>query len=497
MRGPGWLVAATLLVIAIAAGNTTCVPLPTKQPPAKFTPKNSVTLPPGGWSHVSLFELGVGDFTWEFARSQGCYDVPSNEVLVLVVPPAPGLSGGTCDKSDYNNIYSSALAAWNATNPAAPPAHGDSLVLSLPTTLVFDQRMPSTRFLVTIAEPSCMAFLTVNLPFASKLEDAQGLEQTETWASHYLGGMGSDRSRSSVFPEAVLAGLVLALPTFFGIILLTPCFVRHPNLMHQMNAFAAGVLASASFMLMYPEGMHLLGSLSGTDQMWVSGTAILAGFVVGFFLEVYLEPKDEDDEAAVPINANAPQLYSEEEDPSDPERHIKRLSRSNTFREHGLFDFSNVKPLAYSIFMADAIHNVIDGMVLGATFLSCDPMMGWLICVVMMLHELPQEIAGFFVLTQNGLTWWQAIMWNVCSAATSMFGLVLLFFIDIDNITLGLLLLVGTGAFLYISFVALVPPIINQPRGRKQNYEVLAFIAGTVIIGFTMLIHVPCESPTV
>ena len=55
---------------------------------------------------------------------------------------------------------------------------------------------------------------------------------------------------------------------------------------------------------------------------------------------------------------------------------------------------------------ADFMHNVTDGIAIGAAF-ATGPGLGLATTLSTMLHELPHEIGDYAVLVQSGLTPWQ------------------------------------------------------------------------------------------
>lgn len=50
------------------------------------------------------------------------------------------------------------------------------------------------------------------------------------------------------------------------------------------------------------------------------------------------------------------------------------------------------------------VHNFVDGVTIGAAFLSCSLTMGWTVTASAVLHEVPQELADFMALLNGGMS---------------------------------------------------------------------------------------------
>jgi zinc and cadmium transporter len=61
--------------------------------------------------------------------------------------------------------------------------------------------------------------------------------------------------------------------------------------------------------------------------------------------------------------------------------------------------------------LGDAVHNFIDGMIIGASYLISMPV-GIATTIAVALHEIPQEIGDFGVLIRGGFSRRKALMFN-------------------------------------------------------------------------------------
>ena len=66
----------------------------------------------------------------------------------------------------------------------------------------------------------------------------------------------------------------------------------------------------------------------------------------------------------------------------------------------------HIKPIAWMITIADAMHNLIDGMAIGASFVV-SPMQGVTTSLAIFCEELPHELGDFAILLNAGMTFSQ------------------------------------------------------------------------------------------
>src|SRR3989344_3625298 len=76
--------------------------------------------------------------------------------------------------------------------------------------------------------------------------------------------------------------------------------------------------------------------------------------------------------------------------------------------------------------VGDGVHNFIDGLIIGASYLVSAPV-GVATTIAVFLHEIPQEIGDFGVLIHGGFTRGRALMMNFLLALTSVLGVVIVF----------------------------------------------------------------------
>ena len=136
----------------------------------------------------------------------------------------------------------------------------------------------------------------------------------------------------------------------------------------------------------------------------------------------------------------------------------------------------HVHPVVALNLIGDGVHNLIDGMLIAASYLVSVPI-GVTTTIAVVLHEIPQEIGDFGVLIHGGLSVKKAIMFNFLSAlAATLGGLVfLLIGPHVENISL-YMLPVTAGGFIYIAAADLIPEL-HIECGLSISIRQVAFIA--------------------
>lgn len=138
-----------------------------------------------------------------------------------------------------------------------------------------------------------------------------------------------------------------------------------------------------------------------------------------------------------------------------------------------------VKDFVYLNLIGDAIHNFLDGMAIGASFLISIPV-GISTSVAVVFHELPQEIGDFGVLVYGGFTRGKALMFNFLSALTAILGVFVSHYL-LGDLT-GFLIAFTAGGFIYIAASELIPEIQKEENFEKSVVQLILFILGIVLI---------------
>ncbi len=168
-------------------------------------------------------------------------------------------------------------------------------------------------------------------------------------------------------------------------------------------------------------------------------------------------------------------------------QHHKEDIDPKGFKEH---HHDHEKPFVYTALTADFIHNFVDGVLIGVSFLVNIPL-GIATTVAVALHEIPQEIGDFAILIHAGLKVKKALLYNFFAAISAVVGGVIGFYLasSIETFTV-YLLGIGGGGFLYLAMTDLLPEI-NREKSRKNSIaQFAALIAGLIII-YSLSVFVP------
>lgn len=243
---------------------------------------------------------------------------------------------------------------------------------------------------------------------------------------------------------ASVAGSLISL--IGGILLLTKK-LNVEKVQRVAIPFAAGALLAAAFLDLLPEAFSHAESTSETAVL------VLSGFVLFFVLERFLGWFHHHHD------------HNEHGEGSQPRR-----ARS-------------VRSL---IVIGDTLHNIIDGMVIGATFLV-DPVLGLVVTAAIAAHEVPQEIGDFGVMLALGMRRRTVLLVNVISALATVIAAVAVYAMGGALAAFEpALLALAAGMFIYIAASDLIPTIHEEKETRVANYQTLILIAGILVVGLAI-----------
>lgn len=148
-----------------------------------------------------------------------------------------------------------------------------------------------------------------------------------------------------------------------------------------------------------------------------------------------------------------------------------------------------VHTFTYLNLIGDGIHNFSDGLVIGASFLV-SIRFGIITALVIILHEIPQEIGDFGVLVYGGFSKLKALYYNFVIALTCILGTVIGYFISANMHNFSPFLLPFTaGGFIYIAACDLIPQLHKESSLKRSTLSLLAFSCGVLFIYMAGLLH--------
>jgi zinc and cadmium transporter len=204
-------------------------------------------------------------------------------------------------------------------------------------------------------------------------------------------------------------------------------------------AFSAGALLSGGLFHMLAE------SLEGLDAMAAFGY-LLVGFISFFFIERVL--------------------------------HWRHCHKGKC----------DVHPFTHLILLGDGIHNFIDGVVIAASFMVGVPF-GILTTLMIILHEIPQELGDFGVLVYGGFEKAKALGFNFLAQLTCIAGGVAGFFFLHSPETIAFVLPFAAGGFIYIAASDLIPELHKEESLKRSMLSFVFFIIGILfLLGIKLLL---------
>lgn len=137
------------------------------------------------------------------------------------------------------------------------------------------------------------------------------------------------------------------------------------------------------------------------------------------------------------------------------------------------------------IVIGDTLHNLIDGLAIGAAFLV-NPATGVITAIAVAAHEIPQEIGDFGLLLSKGVRKRSVLLINVASAIVTVLAAAFVFGLGEQvAIPQATLLAIIAGFFIYIAASDIIPTIHAEPKRRVANLQTIILVVGVIFVGTT------------
>jgi zinc and cadmium transporter len=142
----------------------------------------------------------------------------------------------------------------------------------------------------------------------------------------------------------------------------------------------------------------------------------------------------------------------------------------------------------YLNLIGDGLHNFLDGMLIAGSFLVSVEL-GVITTVVVILHEIPQELGDFGVLIYGGFSQVQALLFNFLSALTAVAGgmIAYCFSLYVSDLQAPLLAL-AAGGFLYVALVDLLPELHKQQKPTESLTQFALLLVGLGVLWLAKLV---------
>lgn len=252
-----------------------------------------------------------------------------------------------------------------------------------------------------------------------------------------------------------------------GIFLALPARAREAVLPHMVS-FATGALLGAALLALIPHAVQG----AGMENVHEVGIALIAGIALFFILEKFL-------------------LWRHCHDDHCSEHPVGEEARSHDHRGHGHHDHTapshdeaRRKASGALVMVGDALHNVMDGVLIAAAFLT-DVHLGIVTALAIMAHEIPQEVGNFAVLLHSGATRQRALVLNLLTSLTAVLGGVIGFFALEQSLkALPFALAIAASSLLYVAVADLIPGLHRRVDARSGVTQVILIGLGVALITF-------------
>lgn len=146
-----------------------------------------------------------------------------------------------------------------------------------------------------------------------------------------------------------------------------------------------------------------------------------------------------------------------------------------------------VSSVAWIVIVGDGLHNLTDGLAIGAGFAGSTAA-GLATAIAVFFHELPHELGDFAVLLQSGMSIRRAVIYNILSSVLSFIGMACGLWVGEYEDAAMWIYSATAGSFLYIALVDLLPEMSSSCDDTPNIRDLIIHILGIAAGGAIMLI---------
>jgi zinc and cadmium transporter len=248
---------------------------------------------------------------------------------------------------------------------------------------------------------------------------------------------------SSTWVYAIVSVVVVSLLSLVGVACISISEQRLKRIIFTMVSLAVGAMFGDAFIHLLPESFENPRSKVETSLY------VLAGIFAFFILEKFL-------------------LW----------RH-----------QHTLESDSHIHHVGYMNLIADGLHNLIDGMIIGASYLISTPV-GIATTMAVVFHEIPHELGNFFVLLHAGFTKTKALFFNLLSATFAILGAIISLAVGSSVASFSAAMLpLAAGGFIYIAGSDLIPELHKDASPSRSAVQLMAMATGVGVMLLLILME--------
>ena len=236
-------------------------------------------------------------------------------------------------------------------------------------------------------------------------------------------------------------------------------------------SFAGGVMLSVVCFDLVTEAIET------NTGIWTVVLSIALGVAVTFFLNYLIDRK---------TNPEVPHIDENHPKTADD---LDELIHSDHLEQHYARKESKLGLFVAGIVMASAIalHNVPEGMTIGASYASNDGVMGsaaLVLAVLIGMHNIPEGMAVSVPLISGGMPKWKAVLITAATGIPTILGALLGYVLgEIGPLGLTMSLGFASGAMLYVVFGEILPQSILMYHSKLPAFSAIAgILLGLLII---------------
>ena len=236
-------------------------------------------------------------------------------------------------------------------------------------------------------------------------------------------------------------------------------------------SFAGGVMLSVVCFDLVTEAIETNVGLG------IAVGAIAFGVAITYFLNYLIDRK---------TNPEVPHIDESHPKTADD---LDELIHSDHLEQHYARNDSKLGLFVAGIVMASAIalHNVPEGMTIGASYASNDGAMGnaaLILAILIGLHNIPEGMAVSVPLISGGMNKWKAVLITAASGIPTILGALLGYMLgEIGPMGLCMSLGFASGAMLYVVFGEILPQSILMYHSKLPAFStIVGILVGIMII---------------
>jgi zinc and cadmium transporter len=242
----------------------------------------------------------------------------------------------------------------------------------------------------------------------------------------------------------ILSVLAVSMISLIGVLALWVSDKKLKKVFIYLVSFAAGGLLGDAFLHLLPEAAEKTGLGISTSLL------IIVGIFSSFAVEKFLQWRH----CHIPTSNEHPHSF------------------------------------AYMNLFGDAVHNLIDGLIIGGSYIASIPL-GIATTIAVIFHEVPQELGDFSVLVYGGFNKKKALMFNFLTALAAIVGAIIAFVV---GSTIGgfvpLLIPFAAGNFIYIAGSDLIPELRKDtPEPKKAALQMMSLVLGVLPMLLLLLLE--------